>query len=301
MKIVDVTSKIERGYQTVHADQEGENINIAVVTPQAGKNKSPGARTLPEPRIPNSDLHRNYDPQWQSESPSFDTPHSMTVSYPDDRSFQTEEDQHIHMERSVQSGYLPDLAGSQSNEQGTTFAAEQRTGSSYSHINTEDVAADLLALRYLPLQNTQPQQQTSPGSLMLQRNDLNTLAYVDQDQILFNDPHDGIFLPGSAYREFHSTLRDHLIYTARSNAPTRNATPELLHPGFISFDRVASRACRDVAMNRTDLDPESARPSKPPEITLQREYILWKNWIDEMAPWVSQPQYFPHLKLKYLA
>jgi hypothetical protein len=107
------------------------------------------------------------------------------------------------------------------------------------------------------------------------------------DQHMFDDQ-DGIFLPGSAYQELHSTLRDHLIYTARSNAPTRQGTPEPQQPDMGFFDRGPAKVTTDGAIDRTESDPESSRSSKPPEITPHREYMLWKTWIDEVAPWLDK-------------
>lgn len=106
------------------------------------------------------------------------------------------------------------------------------------------------------------------------------------EQSIFDYQQDGIFWPGSAYQEFHSTLRDHLIYTARSNAPTRRGTPEPAQLELNFNERQARKHGADG--NKTDSDPESDRPSKPPEITPQREYILWKAWIDEVAPWLDK-------------
>lgn len=107
------------------------------------------------------------------------------------------------------------------------------------------------------------------------------------DQHMFDD-HDGIFLPGSAYQELHSTLRDHLIYTARSNAPTRHGTPEPQQPDMGFFERGSAKVIIDGGVDRTESDPESSRSSKPPEITPQREYLLWKTWLDEVAPWLDK-------------
>lgn len=53
--------------------------------------------------------------------------------------------------------------------------------------------------------------------------------YIDQMQAFTPEgiSEDGIFLPGSAYHELHSTLRNHLIQQTRSIAPTRLTTPHI--------------------------------------------------------------------------
>lgn len=107
--------------------------------------------------------------------------------------------------------------------------------------------------------------------------------------------HDGIFLPGSAYLEFHSALRSHTFYAARSAFPSRCGTPECpetahattraegqsveecLPPNPHTADTVS--ALDDVTLSRT-----TPRLS---ELSQQEEFELWKNWVDEIGPWVS--------------
>lgn len=93
-------------------------------------------------------------------------------------------------------------------------------------------------------------------------------GYCEQP-IAFPDFHleDGIFVPGSGYLELHSTLRNHLILEARSGAPTRHGTPDHLgqDPG-------------------NPIDQNSPRVNLPKE----EEYTLWKNWLEEIAPWLDK-------------
>lgn len=107
---------------------------------------------------------------------------------------------------------------------------------------------------------------------------------------------DGIFLPGSAYLEFHSTLRNHTFQAARSTFPSRCGTPE----------RPPTRQGHDNEGGQTDLAENDEEPletsregtaiSAVPtpsfvELTQQQEFELWKNWVDEIAPWVrTSPQ-----------
>lgn len=87
-------------------------------------------------------------------------------------------------------------------------------------------------------------------------------------QIPLSDFHvqDGIFVPGSEYLELHSTLRNHLILEARSSVPTRHCTPEQLGEDLgVQVDT-------------------SARIKIPEE----EEFLLWKNWLGELAPWLDK-------------
>lgn len=73
---------------------------------------------------------------------------------------------------------------------------------------------------------------------------------------------DGIFLPGSEYLELHATLRNRLILEGRSSTPAQKG--------------------------------DSERPSRRPTdsvtagISKREEYVLWKNWLDEIAPWLDK-------------
>lgn len=82
---------------------------------------------------------------------------------------------------------------------------------------------------------------------------------------------DGSLLPGPTYFGLHNTLRDRLIQESLS----RPSTP--------------SPSCEDdvdiqpsMQADRLDHGDGSALNLKPDE-----EYLLWKNWIDEVCPWVS--------------
>lgn len=120
-----------------------------------------------------------------------------------------------------------------------------------------------------------------------------TVIQVDfptEEQTLNSSPaSDGIFLPGSAYLEFHSTLRNHTFQAARSTLPSRCATPE----------RPPTRYGQDHGQEQSELPDDeeqdtsregtaiSAGPTPSyVDLTQQQELELWKNWIDEIAPWV---------------
>ncbi|GAW14676.1 hypothetical protein ANO14919_040790 [Xylariales sp. No.14919] len=98
---------------------------------------------------------------------------------------------------------------------------------------------------------------------------------------------DGIFLPGSTYLELHSTLRDHIFDTARSTQSSRAVSPRIIH-GTNAIDSPVETDCET-----TPIGPENAisPPTPTPlfaELEWQEEYKLWKNWVDEIAPWLDK-------------
>ncbi|KAJ3577922.1 hypothetical protein NPX13_g2649 [Xylaria arbuscula] len=100
---------------------------------------------------------------------------------------------------------------------------------------------------------------------------------------------DGIFLPGSTYLELHSTLRDRIFDTARSAQTSRAPSP-----GIVISTGDAIDGFGDVNYEGPSVGSEV--PPSPPtstplfaELEWQDEYNLWKNWVDEIAPWVSDP------------
>lgn len=88
---------------------------------------------------------------------------------------------------------------------------------------------------------------------------------------------DGVFLPGSAYHELHSTLRNHIIQEVQSNAPTRQVTPD-----------TSSRS--DTIHLEADLSISAIVDASEPQQVLDKdeEIFLWRNWIDEIAPWLDK-------------
>ncbi|KAF4122313.1 C6 transcription factor [Geosmithia morbida] len=90
---------------------------------------------------------------------------------------------------------------------------------------------------------------------------------------------DGVFMPGSAYHELHSTLRHHLIQEVRSNAPTRSGTPETGAADFAGTDRPLWPSAAAVAT----ISAETSSILRKDE-----EIVLWRNWFGEIAPWLDK-------------
>lgn len=232
-------------------------------------------------------------------SPSYFTPESAAPSHSESLSYQVNEEYTPQIDTSPEALTSPQTSLTdglgftpRSLSDGTPLA---KITSEKSTTLTESAAADLLALRYL---STQTAQNPSPKSVLGDREPLELRldtpvptfqTEYDGDPSLGSNligERDGIFLPGSAYQELHSTLRNHLISTARSNVATRSGTPDNQQPDVTFLERYAERLNTDGSELRIESDPESLRSSKQPEISPSREYVLWKTWIDEVAPWV---------------
>ncbi|WYZ45866.1 hypothetical protein EsH8_IX_000091 [Colletotrichum jinshuiense] len=97
---------------------------------------------------------------------------------------------------------------------------------------------------------------------------------------------DGIFLPGSAYHELHSTLRNHLIQEVRSNGPTRPASPaSAQNSRRRSIDVSSGPSSSGEAAEAVG---ELSSDHEPPSLPLEEECALWKNWVDEISPWLDK-------------
>ncbi|KAK7429351.1 hypothetical protein QQZ08_004163 [Neonectria magnoliae] len=122
-------------------------------------------------------------------------------------------------------------------------------------------------------------------------------SYMEQIQAFTPEgtSEDGIFLPGSAYHELHSTLRNHLIQETRSNAPTRSTTPRFeadsLHDTSTTMD--------DDSVEAIPLpDYQTSVDSQLPLLSEDEECALWKNYFDEIAPWLDKfdrDRHFQHI------
>lgn len=92
----------------------------------------------------------------------------------------------------------------------------------------------------------------------------------------------GVFLPGSTYRSRHKALRNQDFIIAQSAQASREVTPSA----------VANEMLQQVAQPPSTLRLANASGAEEISgtnivLTPQQEYILWKNWIDEISAWVS--------------
>lgn len=98
---------------------------------------------------------------------------------------------------------------------------------------------------------------------------------------------DGIFLPGSEYLELHSTLRSRLMQEVKSLCPSWRGTPDDLGPARLAtvpadFGTVTNAQQRDYEHGHEMPNPI------PADLPKDVEYTLWKNWLEEIAPWLDK-------------
>lgn len=98
---------------------------------------------------------------------------------------------------------------------------------------------------------------------------------------------DGIFLPGTEYHELHAALRSRLIDTARSTQVSRLGTPET--------DDQAHIPIRDTLPD-SELDGEE-ETWRLAHLSPEQEFILWQNYITEVAAWMDKFDYDRHFEL----
>ncbi|KAJ4992483.1 Transcriptional regulatory protein moc3-like protein 5 [Stagonosporopsis vannaccii] len=115
---------------------------------------------------------------------------------------------------------------------------------------------------------------------------------------------DGIFLPGSAYHELHTTLRDHIFSTARSTGVTGHNSP--VRPSFSVPERnqnVEPENSLVDALDRAASGFNDQSNHQPLQFSKREEYMLWKNYTDELAPWLDKFDLNHHFQytLPYLA
>lgn len=156
-----------------------------------------------------------------------------------------------------------------------------------------------------PQPQPQPQPQTRPVDIdpaLKQAADpmcvdmVHEYSYMEQMQAFTPEgsSEDGIFLPGSAYHELHSTLRNHLIQETMSDVPTRATTPR-----YAESSRQPSTVEEEIEEAPSAPDYQTAPTvTSPPLLTEAEECALWKNYFDEIAPWLDKfdrDRHFQHI------
>lgn len=271
-KILDVTSQIEKNNLPETPDFQHDqshtkhtrNITVRLdKSPSTSSMEKRNASTFEEdsPQTGHDMIFEPDHTRWLPESPSFFTPDSMAASHSDcvystDESIiqphKSSESTRLHLQSRQQHSSIFSNQSVLTTQSISEIREIPNIPATRSPIHTENAAADLLALRYMPSQLSQTQpiaiemagmRRASDMLPPIRTSDVEHVELPMLDPQLFDnsDPQvDGIFLPGSAYQELHSTLRDHLIYTARSNAPTRHGTPEPM-PDMGFFERDQTR------------------------------------------------------------
>ncbi|KAI5462840.1 Dak1 domain-containing protein, partial [Mariannaea sp. PMI_226] len=204
----------------------------------------------------------------------------------------------------------PNLNQNARQDTGPFFARQQRSSvipnaSPASRRQTESAVANLLYLSQSGQANlhahihaqphVQPHvdidpalQQVTMDPISLEM--MNEYSYMEQMQAFTPEgsSEDGIFLPGSAYHELHSTLRNHLIQETRSNAPTRSTTPRYDIHSHNGHDVSVIRDEFVESVTVPDFQTLAIPVSAPTLLSEENECALWKNYFDEIAPWLDK-------------
>ncbi|GFF80806.1 C6 zinc finger domain protein [Aspergillus lentulus] len=99
---------------------------------------------------------------------------------------------------------------------------------------------------------------------------------------------DGVFLPGSDYLELHSTLRSHLMQEARSRYPSRRNSTDSAGPARSSLGREGFTTVPIVQLGDYEDYSLMSNNQIPVDLPKDVEYVLWKNWLEEIAPWLDK-------------
>jgi hypothetical protein len=89
---------------------------------------------------------------------------------------------------------------------------------------------------------------------------------------------DDALVSGTSYQQLQSRLRHHLFQESRSCAPTRACTPE--------------RAVLDGLPEEHQpfpISPDKIHDDERFILSEEQECRLWRNWIEEVSPWVRLP------------
>ncbi|KAF2774504.1 C6 transcription factor [Teratosphaeria nubilosa] len=120
-----------------------------------------------------------------------------------------------------------------------------------------------------------PTPSTAGNSSIPPRPSTSNFAFLSPTNFSDSTFEDGIFLPGSEYQELHAQLRSRIIDTARSTAPSRPGTPDLEQVNGLSG-----------ALDEASDDGEESR--RLAQLTPEQEFVLWQNYIDEVAGWLDK-------------
>lgn len=118
---------------------------------------------------------------------------------------------------------------------------------------------------------------------------LNGMAFLSPHHSETSLFEDGIFVPGSQYQELHAEFRSRLFDTAHSVAPSRRPSTDLTGTGLDILD-----GGPEPELDTNGVAEESRRLA---QLTPEQEYILWQNYITEVAPWMDKFDINRHFEL----
>ncbi|KAJ6198772.1 C6 zinc finger domain-containing protein [Bipolaris maydis] len=124
----------------------------------------------------------------------------------------------------------------------------------------------------------------------------NTYPYLllqIQNPVVAAHPDNTIFLPGCAYLNAHAAFRSHLKQQAGSNDHTPEASRDSskdthIWPVDTDFDAVAKRRTTQLPFEPVIGGEPSPAQLSVFQLSAEEEFELWKNWLDEIAPWIDK-------------
>lgn len=93
--------------------------------------------------------------------------------------------------------------------------------------------------------------------------------------------------PNAAYRELHSTLHQHMVQTARATALNKQADIASTLEQNESRSHTTQQRSNEERSGRMTSDPNGASQVGYDTITPRRQLQLWRNYLDEIAPWLD--------------
>lgn len=92
-----------------------------------------------------------------------------------------------------------------------------------------------------------------------------------------------VFLPGSAYEALHTALRNRQLWTARPSVPTRR-----ISRGSVSVSQVHTPTTYSDSdsYGRSGRELHPSKTGRDFELSLEREHVLWQNYLNEICSWV---------------
>jgi hypothetical protein len=251
----DTWSEDEDSYEPVIASQSF--IPVANISPQ--ENHLPPPNSLPSTSSPNLiDL-------WQVDSQNRSEPSPRQI------------DSHTDRIGSVQPGFTdknlrPVLAPVSITPNTISHLGVSAQGTSTCSSSTVDRRSSYFASESTV---TEPSLSQSPFELLESGSPEISAHQIRREETLFDD---GIFLRGSAYQELHATLRNHIFDVLQQGNGT--GTPETTNSSS-SISRGIDQSIDSSTRQQAETNTQSR-----PHLTQQQEYELWKNYTDEVAPWV---------------
>lgn len=286
IEIIDVTPEVIRDYH-LPSDDEGDDNG------DRGTRRAHAAEPAPPPPPSNASLP----------PPSATTYPAHHVMMPDAAAAATSSPASLrHTENAVANLILLSQGGP---GRATTAAADHPVNV---HAPFGTVPADMVADYYLHGQQHQQQQQQT---------------FTPE-----GPSEDGVFLPGSAYHELHSTLRNHLIQEVRSDAASPDSRGEGVSEDgdaqVVSLERPTGKVVPGLSEQQNQHHHQQQQQqgyyyqqqnqyqaqhhsqhqhyqhqnqTMAAPMGSEDETALWRNWFDEIAPWLDKFDHQRHFQI----